>query len=125
MNYVREHDYVAFYNNEIESRKRFFYPPFCRVIQVVFRHKMQEVAVAAANHFATAMKADFERYISGPAEPVVNRIRNQYIMELLFKIPKDGQTIQQCKKMIQLQTALLHNDKRFRSVVVIADVDKM
>ncbi|HUR10758.1 MAG TPA: primosomal protein N' [Flavitalea sp.] len=125
LNYVREHDYNAFYNNEIEGRKRFFYPPYSRIIQVVFRHKMQEVAIAAANHFANAMKAGFENFMSGPAEPVINRIRNQYLMELLFKLPKDGHTLQHCKKMIQEFTAELHNDKRFRSVVVIPDVDKM
>jgi primosomal protein N' (replication factor Y) len=39
------------------------------------------------------------------------------------KLPKDGELIQRCKRFIQDQVAQLHNDKKFRNVVVIADVD--
>jgi len=33
--------------------------------------------------------------------------------------------IQRCKRFILDQVAILHNDKRFKAVVVIADVDAM
>ena len=59
----------------------------------------------------------------GPAEPVVNRVRNQFLMELMLKLPKDTHLIQRCKQQVLEQIALLHNDKRFRTVVMIADVD--
>ncbi len=55
----------------------------------------------------------------------MNRIRNQFLMELLIKLPKDGELITRCNRHIQEQVAILHNDKRFRNVVVIADVDAM
>ena len=74
---------------------------------------------------AFGMKVEYGKYLIGPAEPVVNRIRNQYLMELLVKLPKDGELIQRCKRFIQDQVAQLHNDKKFRNVVVIVDVDSM
>jgi primosomal protein N' (replication factor Y) len=46
-------------------------------------------------------------------------------MELLLKLPKDGGVIAHCKKAIHEQTAVLHMDKKYRSVVVIPDVDKV
>jgi primosomal protein N' (replication factor Y) len=46
-------------------------------------------------------------------------------MELMIKLPKDRDLIQQCKRFVLEQIAILHNDKRFRAVVVIADVDAM
>jgi len=46
-------------------------------------------------------------------------------MELLFKLPKDTHTINECKKAILTQIALLHQAKSFRSVVVIPDVDPL
>ena len=125
LNFVQQHDYKLFFQTEIEERKRFFYPPFSRVILLTFRHKLKEVVQAAADRFTQALKKDFEKYIVGPAEPVVNRVRNLFLMELLLKIPKDSNFIASCKTAIQEQIAILHNEKQFRSVVVICDVDPM
>jgi primosomal protein N' (replication factor Y) len=69
------------------------------------------------------MKKDFGKWLVGPAEPVINRIRNQYLMELLLKLPRDGNTISFAKLVIQQQAAILHNNKKFRSVGIVADVD--
>jgi len=121
--FVQQHDYGLFYNQEIEGRRQFFYPPFSRLVQLTFKHKQKEVTEAASHIMAEALKPEFGKYLVGPAEPVVNRIRNQFLMELLVKLPKDGELIQRCKKFILDQIATLHSDKRFRSVVVIADVD--
>jgi len=123
LEYVQKHDYRLFYDHEIEGRKNFFYPPYSRIILITFKHKIKDIVETAANVFANNIKNDFGKYISGPAEPIVNRIRNQYIMELLFKLPKDTATINFAKQVIQQQTIILHANKKFRSVVIIADVD--
>jgi primosomal protein N' (replication factor Y) len=70
------------------------------------------------------MKPAYAPYLVGPAEPIVNRIRNQFLMELLFKLPKDTGMVKACKQAILDRVAELHSDKRFRSVVVIPDVDR-
>ena len=70
------------------------------------------------------MKTSYERYLVGPAEPVVNRVRNQYLMELLVKLPKDSQVVKTCKQFILDQVALMHNEKQLRNVVVITDEDR-
>ena len=124
LTFVRQHDYLSFYNNEIDSRKRFFYPPFARIIQLTFKHKLKDVAEASSLHFAGLMKRTFGQYLTGPAEPVVNRIRNQFLMELLIKLPKDAQLIKQCKERVLQYIAQLHNDKKYRNVVVLIDVDR-
>jgi primosomal protein N' (replication factor Y) len=54
---------------------------------------------------------------------MVARIRNQYIMELMLKLPKNGSTIAFAKQVIQQQRAVLQNDRKFRSVVVLPDID--
>jgi primosomal protein N' (replication factor Y) len=123
--FVQKHDYRRFYENEIPGRKHFFYPPFSRIIMITFKHKIKDVAETAAAIFANNIKDHFSKYMSGPAEPPVNRIRNQYIMELLLKLPKDAKTISLAKKMIGQQTVILHADKKFRSVVIIPDVDSI
>ena len=62
-------------------------------------------------------------YMIGPAAPVVNKVRNQYLMELMLKLPKEGGLLQQAKHLIYTSTALLHADKKYRSVQVVPDID--
>ena len=120
---AQRHDYRAMFEEELKKRKEFGYPPFTRLIHLTFRHKFREVVERAAVYFTQALKPRYGNYIMGPAEPVVGRIRNQYLMELLFKLPRDGKTIHQCKKDLLEQVAIMHQEKSFRSVTVVADVD--
>lgn len=120
---VQQHDYKMMFSEELKKRKEFAYPPFSRIIHITFKHKIKEVVERAAVHYANTLKSRYGNYIVGPAEPVIGRIRNQYLMELLLKLPRDSKTINQCKKDLLEQIAILHQDKSFRSVTVVADVD--
>jgi primosomal protein N' (replication factor Y) (superfamily II helicase) len=122
---VQQHDYTTFYTLELENRKQFSYPPFTRIIHLVFKHKLKEVVERAAYHYANVLKVKHGNYLVGPAEPVIGRIRNQYLMEMLMKLPRDSKTIARCKKDLLEQTALMHQEKTFRSVTVVPDVDAM
>jgi primosomal protein N' (replication factor Y) len=123
LQFVQQHDYKKMFDEELEKRKQFFYPPFSRIIHISFRHKMKDIVERAAHHYADALRNKYGQYIVGPAEPVINRIRNQYLMEMLLKLPRDTKIIAQCKKDLLEQIAVLHNEKSYRSVTVIADVD--
>ncbi len=120
---VKAHDYDLFYRSEVESRRQFGYPPFTRLIQLTFKHKQKEKVVAAADIVAMQLKKQLGDLLIGPAEPVVNRIRGHYLMEILLKLPKDRRINQLARQMIRQQIIILQNDKTFRSVQVIPDVD--
>lgn len=123
LNFVKHHDYHSFFVAEIDARKTFFYPPYSRIIRIEFRHKQKDIVTEASCFFGNQLKQSFDKYMIGPAEPVINRIRNQYIMEILLKLPKDGAFINQCKAAIRNAIVELHHHKQFRSVAVIPDVD--
>lgn len=125
LQFVKAHDYEAMYKFEIDNRKSFFYPPYSRIIQIVCRHKEKYVAEEAANILAATLMNVYGQYLSGPAEPPVNRIRNQYIYELLLKLPKDASFLGKCKAFILQQIAIIQSQKKYRSVAIIADVDAM
>lgn len=120
---VQQHDYRKFFQEEVGNRKRFFYPPFTRLILITFRHKDNVVVSEAALAFAEQMKRVYSKYMVGPAQPIIHRVRNQYLMELLFKLPKDAALINRCKQLILEHIAILHQDKKFKSVQVVPDVD--
>lgn len=120
---VQQHDYSGFYLEEIEARRQFAYPPFTRIINITFRHKDANTVQSAAQFFANQLKQYMSGWLIGPAPPVVNRVRNLYLMELMLKLPRDASTIQQAKQLIHTSTALMHADKNFRIVQVVPDID--
>ncbi|MEP6466860.1 MAG: primosomal protein N' [Parafilimonas sp.] len=123
LQFVIEHNYKALYDFDIQSRQQYHYPPFTRLIHIRFRHKENHIAEEAANIFTTVIKKHFEPYITGPAQPVINRLRNKYLWDLLLKLPKNAALINQCKTQIEQQTGILKFNKRYRSVDIIVDVD--
>ncbi|HEX5024870.1 MAG TPA: primosomal protein N', partial [Agriterribacter sp.] len=123
LHFVKQHDYSSFFKYEMEGRERFFYPPFSRIILITFRHKLKEVVKEASQAFALGLRKKLEKYIVGPAEPPINRVRNQYLMELLLKLPRDTLFIHRSKIFIREQINDMHQDKKFRSVVMVVNVD--
>lgn len=123
LQFVKEHDFNQLFAWEIGNRKQFDYPPFTRLIQVVFKHKEKHLAEEAANIMMLGLKPNFGHYCNGPAQPVVDRVRNQYLWEIMIKLPKDARLINQCKKEIQQQTIIIQTTKRYRSVTILPDVD--
>jgi primosomal protein N' (replication factor Y) len=123
LKFVQEHSYKNLYEFEAENRKDFFYPPFSRLIHLTFKHKISNIAEEAANLMLQGLKTNYANYISGPAEPVVNRIRNQYLWELLIKLPKDNSFIHQCKLQLHQQIVIIQTNKRYRGVDIVVDVD--
>ncbi len=123
LQFVQQHDYKKMYEYELENRRQFFYPPFSRIIQITLKHKVKEVVDDIAEKLGAALQKDLHNFVVGPAAPVVSRIRNQYLMELLIKLPLDMKQIQRYKQVIRNHFNLLLAEKRFKGVVMIADVD--
>lgn len=123
LKFVQQHDYRSFFEAEMQTRKQFAYPPFTRIIQLQFRHKNKEIAEEAANIVSVALKQHYQRYMTGPGEPVVARIRNQYLMDILLKLPKDAALITGAKHFVLDQIAILHHNRRYSGVMVMIDVD--
>jgi len=122
---VQKHDYISFYNYEIANRKEFFYPPFSRLVLLTLKHKNKTTVEAAAEKLAKLLRQDLNNYIVGPAAPVVSRLRNQYLMEIMIKLPKETGKSSSYKKVIRNHINLLLSEKNFRGVHVIADVDNV
>jgi primosomal protein N' (replication factor Y) len=103
-------------------RKQFFYPPFSRLIRIILKHTLKETVQEAAGILGASLQKDFEQ-LTGPASPVVNRIRGRYLMEILIKLQPDAAQLQIQKKVIANHIDLLKAQKKFRSVTILADVD--
>lgn len=122
LGWVKNHDYEGFYENEIKLREQFYYPPFSRLLKITLKHKKKDVVMSAAFDLAADLEKHFKNIV-GPAEPVISRIRNQYLMDILLKLAPDRKKLDSQKEVIRNLIMLLKSNKEFRSVVVLPDVD--
>ena len=123
LQYVQQHNYLGMYNKEIQEREQFYYPPYTRLIHIQFKHKNQITLNLATHYFITHIGTAYMPYVIGPTSPFVNRVRNQYLEDILFKLPKNTTLINNCKAAITQQIAILQNTAQFSSTVIIINVD--
>ena len=88
MKLVRNNDYVAFYQSQMEERHDFGYPPFTRIITVSVRGAQQDQVDRAALVLKKELvKLLGEDKVLGPDSPPVSRIRYRYIRRIIIKLP--------------------------------------
>jgi primosomal protein N' (replication factor Y) len=122
LNFVKEHDYLGFYEYEMAMRQQFFYPPYSRLIRITLKHVLKDVVAEASEILGNILEKDFENLV-GPAAPVINRVRNMYLMEILLKLPQDAAQLIIQKRVLSNHLNYLKSNKKYRSVVTIIDVD--
>ena len=121
--YVKDHDYFAFYAFEIQNRKHFAYPPFSRLMSILFKHPENNIAEEAALHFFQSLGPAIQKTVLGPAQPNINRVRNKYIWELSIKISKQPQQLKLAKQQLLHFIRLIQVHPRYKSVQIVIDID--
>ncbi|HKL96051.1 MAG TPA: primosomal protein N' [Paludibacteraceae bacterium] len=117
-------DYRAFFDKEMTERQLFNYPPYCRLIQIVLKHRDGAVLTKAAYQLARSLCDTFGNRVLGPDNPAVGRIQNLYIKHILLKIEVAISPEQSKETIDKLVTELTQKDE-FKSLRVTLDVDPM
>jgi primosomal protein N' (replication factor Y) len=117
---VVQNDYASLFRSQIEERRRFGYPPFCRLVEITLKHRDREVVDKAADFLARSLKGSPDVKILGPEYPLIGRIQNYYLKSLLVKA---GSQLPNLKKRIAFCLQELHTHPMFRSVIPVIDVD--
>lgn len=119
---VIENKYLEMYHDELAERRQFHYPPFTRLIFINIRHKDQDLLNVAAQRFATALRVQLGSRVLGPEQPMVARIRNYYIKQVILKSDKDT-AIQKVKSILKETIIQFQTEKDYRAVNIQVDVD--
>ena len=90
INYAKDHDYEAFYENEILQRKRLNYPPFCDIICIMMTGEDETEVKALADALGNEIKKSdcFKKEIFemlGPNPAPIEKIKNSYRYRILLK----------------------------------------
>lgn len=121
---IMANDYKGLYEEEIRERQDFNYPPFSRLIKLTVRHPEQHVSQQAAERLAAELTDTLgSSRVLGPEQPLVERIRNQFLYDILIKIERGPVNMKAVKEFIRDRISDILTDKSLRQVSVVTDVD--
>ena len=124
LTFVLNHDFKGFYLAELAERYKFFYPPYCRLIEVRLKHRDDKVIENQSRELTAILKKLFGKRVLGPTTPYVSRVRNYYQRQLLIKIEKTL-SVQEVKKTLTTALTLFRNQPANRQLIVQIDVDPL
>ncbi|HSW36883.1 MAG TPA: primosomal protein N' [Candidatus Saccharimonadales bacterium] len=92
-------DWQSFYKSELESRRKFSFPPFCHLLQLTVRRANPKSAQKAAADLAENIKkAGLKVKIEGPAPAFHEKFQAKYQWQLVIKARERSELL----KVIQL-----------------------
>ena len=115
-------DYKSMYDQQNQQREQFQYPPFCKLIRVTIKHRDINLSQAAAIWLFKVIEQKMGSLVLGPVAPPVSRIRNQYIQQLLIKVPQQ-QSLSKTKGFVTKVWQRFIAQNEFARVSVSFDVD--
>ena len=120
LQHAQNHDYKAFYEEEIGFRKALQYPPFSRIINLRLSSIKKEMLIEEAKNLAKLAKRLCARHnniaeVIGPAESPLSKIRGRFRWQMLIK-GKDINALHQIARE-------LINKNTNSQIKITADVD--
>ncbi len=119
---VLNNDYTSMYQEQIEEREAFQYPPFCRLTYVYMKHREARVVERMANELAGYLRSDYGSQVMGPDTPPVGRVQRFHIRKIVLKIGLTTSLSSLRKHLRDLQAYMLSLPK-YKSAQLYFDVD--
>jgi primosomal protein N' (replication factor Y) len=121
---ILKNDVLGFLEEQMRDRQEHFYPPFARLIEMTFKHTDKKLVRSMAEEFAAAAKQVITNTrILGPAEPMISKIRNEFLLSIAIKIARDQGKLGETKAYLSQAVEVLKSKKEYRNVRVVFDVD--
>ena len=115
-------NYTEMYKEQLQERYQYKYPPYYRLIKITLKHKDYNKVDSGVNWLFKALYSSFGEHVLGPTAPAVARIRNQYIKNIIIKIPPK-QGLANTKNQITKIKNTFEAVADFRPIRFIIDVD--
>ncbi|PIE31925.1 primosomal protein N' [candidate division KSB3 bacterium] len=121
---AKNHDYLVFYGREIAFRGQLRYPPFSRVINVLFQGEDEDFTIGIAQSAAQFLRdTEFyrQRHISilGPTPAALTRLRNKFRYQILLKSAHS----MQMRKFVKEYLHYFRQATHLKDVQIIVDID--
>ncbi|MCX7877591.1 MAG: primosomal protein N' [Ignavibacteria bacterium] len=90
--FIKNHDYISFYQNEINHRKEFRYPPFSRMTLIEIKSPDEKRALNIAYSISRNINEICRNFdhieIMKPSPALIYKLKNKYRIHIIIKNPK-------------------------------------
>ena len=117
---IGDYDRVAM--KMLAERKQFNYPPYSRIVKILVRSAEKELLVSSSMQLGEQLRNRFGRRVLGPVSPLIDRVRNEWRVELMLKVEVEA-SFSRARGILREEIARLRENKAFRNVTIICDVD--
>lgn len=101
ISYTKTHDYIGFYNKEMEIRKCLKYPPFYYLCYVKISGKNMDYIFQEANKIKRAFDRNLEEFsILGPTPSTIFKVNNIYRYGIILKYKREGNLKELLEKIL-------------------------
>lgn len=121
-NLVFNNNFSGMYETQIAEREQFSYPPMVRMLKISIKHQNFNTLNDAAEVLAKMIHNGTALKIIGPEFPLIGRIKNYYIKDIILKLPKN-KTQQLYKQKINEIIEQFETISEFKSCRISKDVD--
>ena len=84
--FAQTHDYVAFYEGVLEERQLANYPPFCRLVNVVFSGPSRTKVLQISGEAQRKLEGEAGLELLGPVDCALERLQGQWRRHILLKM---------------------------------------
>ena len=119
---VSNYEYLKFFQEQRYEREQFKYPPHIKMVKITLKDRDFNKLNDASSWFATSLRNVLSCTVLGPESPVVSRIRNEYLKNILVKFNPQV-PVSKTKKSIKRVNQSFDAISKYRSVRVVYDVD--
>ena len=119
---VVNNDYTGFFDELMEERRLFHYPPYYRLIYIYLRHRREEVVESASIEMGGRLRQWFGERILGPDKPAVARVKSMSVRKIVVKL-ENGIDHRQARQYLRLAEKQLMENKRYATLQLYFDVD--
>ncbi len=121
---VVRNDYASLYQETIEERTAFHYPPICRLIYVYMKHRHEDVVHRLSVDYATLMRKIFGDRVLGPETPPVGRVQLLYIRKIVLKVELNA-SLPEVRSRLRQISDYFQSLGDYKSATIYYDVDPL
>ena len=121
---VVENDYAGFFNDLLEERRAFRYPPFYHLIYIYMKHRYDQTVNTAAIEMGSMMRQWFGERVLGPDKPSIAKVKQLNIRKIVLKL-ENGIDMKRVREYLNLAQDRLLKQTCYNSLQVFFDVDPL
>jgi primosomal protein N' (replication factor Y) len=119
---VVDYDFTGMYRSQMEERKIFSYPPVCRLIRIVLKHRDKNKLDEFSSLLGNELKTVFGSRVLGPEYPLISRIKLWYLKGIMIKIEREKSMVK-AKELMGQAVMKIEKMKGASALRISVDVD--